>query len=101
MADSLFAELKPILHPEVRITTDENPRYPGWLAPHFPKADHRKHKGRRGCAVGQGELKKNGRDPLFDLDHTCAMIRANINRLFRRTWCTTKKPERLAAHLAL
>jgi hypothetical protein len=29
------------------------------------------------------------------------MLRANINRLFRRTWCTTKKPERLEQHLAV
>jgi hypothetical protein len=49
--------------------------------------------------VGQGELKKVGRDPLFSLNHTCAMLRANLNRLFRRTWCTTKRIDRLEAHL--
>ena len=51
--------------------------------------------------MGQGELKKIGFDPLFDLNHTAAMIRANINRLFRRTWCTTKRADRLEAHLEL
>jgi hypothetical protein len=29
------------------------------------------------------------------------MLRANINRLFRRTWCTTKKKEGLMQHLAV
>jgi hypothetical protein len=29
------------------------------------------------------------------------MTRANMNRLFRRTWCTTKLPARLADHLAI
>ena len=29
------------------------------------------------------------------------MMRANINRLFRKTWCTTKKPERLIDHIEL
>jgi hypothetical protein len=29
------------------------------------------------------------------------MLRANINRLFRRTWCTTKKPECLRQHIAV
>jgi hypothetical protein len=29
------------------------------------------------------------------------MLRANINRLFRRTWCTTKKKERLEQHLTV
>ena len=51
--------------------------------------------------TGQGELKKVVYDPIFSLNHTCAMLRANINRLVRKTWCTTKKPERLAMHITL
>lgn len=46
-------------------------------------------------------MKKVRFDPLFSLNHTCAMLRANINRLFRRTWCTTKVPENLGAHIAM
>ena len=46
-------------------------------------------------------FKKVKFDPLFSLNHTFAMLRANVNRLFRKTWCTTKKPQRLADHLAL
>jgi hypothetical protein len=65
----------------------------------FPGAEHARHLGGRGCITGQGELKKLRFDPLFSLNHTCAMLRANINRLFRRTWCTTKKKERLEQHL--
>ena len=51
--------------------------------------------------TGQGELKKLRFDPLFSLNHTCAMLRANINRLFRRTWCTTKKAACLKRHVAV
>jgi hypothetical protein len=29
------------------------------------------------------------------------MTRANVNRLFRKTWCTTKLPKRLADHFAI
>jgi hypothetical protein len=29
------------------------------------------------------------------------MLRANVNRLFRRTWCTTKKAQALVHHLAI
>jgi hypothetical protein len=29
------------------------------------------------------------------------MFRANVNRLFRRTWCMTKNREALADHLAM
>jgi hypothetical protein len=101
MAASLLAEIRPLVSPRAKVTTDQNPKYPAWLRPHFPAITHVAVKGRRGCIVGQGELKKIGFDPLFSLNHTCAMIRANINRLFRRTWCTTKRPDRLLAHLEL
>lgn len=98
---SLFEELKPLLSSEVVIKSDQNPHYAPDVAQGFPKARHQTYKGRRGCVVGQGELKRGGFDPLFSLNHTCAMLRANINRLFRRTWCTTKLKERLALHIAL
>ena len=81
--------------------SDQNPHYPGDVKRHFPECEHRTFKGRRGAIVGQGELKKIGFDPLFCLNHTCAMIRDNVNRLKRKTWATTKKAQRLAAHLVL
>jgi transposase-like protein len=96
---SLFTELAPIIHPNAKITSDQNPKYPVWIKSHFPNAQHKTVKGKRGCIVGQGELKKIGFDPLFDFNHTAAMLRANINRLVRRTWCTTKRLDRLIAHI--
>ncbi|MFK7856606.1 MAG: hypothetical protein AB8B79_20995, partial [Granulosicoccus sp.] len=36
---------------------------------------------------------------LFSVNHSFANIRAKVNRLNRRTWCTTKLPERLADHI--
>ena len=98
-ARTLFLRLQRTLDPEVRILSDQNPRYPGWVHRHWPQARHECVKGRRGCVVGQGELKRGGWDPLFSLNHSAAMLRANLNRLFRRTWCTTKRRDRLAAHL--
>jgi len=100
-ARQLFSELKDAIDPKAKISTDQNPKYPSWLNPYFPHASRKVYKGRRGCIVGQGELKKIGFDPLFSLNHTAAMIRANVNRLMRRTWCTTKKADRLLAHLYL
>ena len=97
----LFKHLKPIVHVKAQIKTDENPHYHNDVKKHFPVSRHITYKGRKGAIVGQGELKKIGFDPLFDLNHTCATLRARMNRLFRRTWCTTKKPERLDLHLAL
>lgn len=99
--EALFERIKPWVAPGATVKSDENPHYGPEVKRWFPKSPYVRHKGRRGSVVGQGELKKIGFDPLFSLNHTCAMLRANVNRLFRRTWCTTKKRERLAAHLAL
>lgn len=98
---SMFRELRRIVHPEACFSSDENPYYPKYLREFFPKATHTRHPGGRGCVAGQGELKKLTFDPLFSLNHTCAMMRANINRLFRRTWCTSKTIEGLRNHIAL
>ena len=96
---ALFAELKPYASPQAIWRSDENPHYPWHLRGSHPEATHIRYKGGRGCIAGQGELKKLQFDPLFALNHTCAMLRANLNRLFRRTWCTTKKIEGLIDHL--
>ena len=74
------------------IKSDLAPRYPKYVRDYFPDTLHKTTKGRRGCVVGQGELKAGGFDPIFTLNHTCAMVRDNIKRMSRRTWCTTKSP---------
>ena len=92
-------ELAPALE---RLKSDECPRYPKVVSEVFANpVTHETHKGRRGCVVGQGELKRGGFDPLFSLNHTCAMIRDNIKRLSRRTWATTKRIERLKFFLSI
>ncbi len=77
------------------LRSDECPRYPPAARRYFPQLKHERYKGRRGCVVGQGELKRGGFDPLFSLNHTCAMFRDHVKRLSRRTWCTTKNSDRL------
>ncbi|MCX6107926.1 MAG: hypothetical protein NTY08_19020 [Proteobacteria bacterium] len=80
------------------LKSDKCTRYPGYVKKIFGKQlKHETHKGRKGCVVGQGELKRGGRDPLFALNHTCAMFRDRIKRLSRRTWCTTKRVDRLGS----
>ena len=97
----LFKEIRPLLATGATFKSDENPHYVNDVKKYLPYVAHETFKGRKGCVTGQGELKRGGFDPLFSLNHTCAMLRANVNRLFRKTWCTTKKPERLAFHVAL
>ena len=98
---ALLSTLTPAVSPSAVWRSDENPHYPTHLKRCHPDAIHQTTPGRRGCVVGQGELKKIGFDPLFSLNHTCAMLRANLNRLFRRTWCTTKTRQGLIDHLSI
>jgi len=95
----LFENIKDTIKKDALIKSDEHHLYPQFVKKFFPLADHKQHKGERGCVVGQGELKKVHFDPLFMLNHSCAMFRANINRLVRKTWCTTKDPKSLKDHL--
>ena len=87
--------------PEVTITSDSHLSYPSLIRKHVPGAIHIQVESRKGCVVGQGELKEGAYDPMFPFNHTAAMLRANISRLVRRTWCTTKRPDRLKMHIAI
>ncbi len=95
----LLTNLKGLVCETVLIKSDQNPHYPKVVKTIFPKAIHETTPGLRGCVVGQGELKATSWDPIFSLNHTAAMLRANLNRLFRRTWCTTKNQRGLKDHL--
>jgi len=99
--NELFRNLQSTVHPQATFESDENPHYPKFVKRYFKNATHLRHPGQRGAVTGQGELKKIRFDPLFSLNHTCAMLRANLNRLFRKTWCTTKTIEGLIDHLSL
>ena len=94
-------ELKELVLPNAIIRSDSNPHYIEDVKRIFPHASHERVLGKRGAVTGQGELKKTKFDPLFSLNHTCAMFRAHVGRLIRKTWNTTKKRENLAHHLAI
>ena len=97
--EKLFSGLPSFTIPNLKIESDEHKFYPEMVEKTFPEAEYRQFKGEKGSVAGQGELKKVYYDPLFSINHTCAMLRANVNRLIRKTWCTTKKRERLKDHL--
>lgn len=97
----LFEKIQPYVSKNCLIKSDMNPHYEKDVREFFPNSRYRQFKGLRGSSSGQGELKKTGRDPLYSLNHTCAMFRANVNRLLRKTWCTTKRSDQLRAHLLL
>ena len=93
LLNQLLKDLKDCTHKKTVFHTDKSQHYSKPIKYHFPMATHNTTKGRRGCVVGQGELKRGGHDPLFSLNHTYAMFRDNLKTLSRRTWCTVKKVE--------
>lgn len=99
--ENLFSTISPAIAPNALVESDEHKRYPEIVGKYLPQREYKRYPGGRGCIAGQGELKKLHYDPLFILNHTCAMLRSRINRLIRKTWCTTKRPGRLQMHLEI
>jgi len=99
--ERLFSEVAPLMHVNARIKSDEHQRYRVVIKKHLPSAEHLSFKSERATVAGQGELKKGGFDPIFTVNHSCAMLRANLSRLVRKTWNTTKSVERLRDHLEI
>lgn len=99
--ERMFCELAPLMHCHVTIKSDEHQRYGAVIRKHLPYAKHLTFKSERARVAGQGELKKGGFDPIFTVNHSCAMLRANVSRLIRKTWNTTKRVDRLKDHLEI
>lgn len=102
----LFENLKKSINKSpLTITTDAHPLYPKLIRKYFPNSKHiqvvsRDHLKKKRELVYTAERKKIF-DPMFALNQRCAMLRADIRRLTRRSWCTTKKIENLRKHLEL
>lgn len=95
----LFDKISPVVHPLAEIRSDEHRAYAGFVQKFFPDSRYTQFKGERSTVAGQGEMKKVHYDPLFYINQTCATLRASINRLIRRTWCTSKRMDMLQNHI--
>ena len=101
----VFEALKPKLsHLPIIIKSDANPSYLKIVTKYFPGITYLQYnqaeKKRRLDRLHE-KLTKKRFDPLFAVNHKCALLRSHIKRLTRRSWCTTKKPENLQLHLDL
>lgn len=94
----LLSDMCPIYTGVVRDTLQM--AHPSHESPSL-KVTYQQVKGGRSNGRGQGELKNLFFDPLFSLNHVCAMLRGGVSRLIRMTWCTTKKFENLLHHLRI
>lgn len=86
------------------IRSDSNWSYNKIVNTYFPMTEYIQHnqaeKKRHQDRLHE-RLHKKRYDPLFKINHKCALLRSHIKRLTRRSWCTTKKPENLQLHLDL
>lgn len=101
MRKRVLNDASTLLSPTVLIESDEHIRYAAEISQVLPAATHMQHPSVRGSLTAQGELKRTGFDPLFAINHTLAMMRDNIKRFARRTWCTTKRQSALDDIIAI
>lgn len=87
------------------IKSDAHPVYRKIVKSYFPdclyKQFARKNKKDKLRERMHENLHKKRYDPIFVVNHKCAVLRDRIKRLVRRSWCTTKKVENLQLHLDL
>lgn len=100
----LFEEVRSRLaEPPQKVITDGAPIYKTLVKEYFPEAEHQ-------VVISRGQKEKKRErlfelkhkkvfDPMFALNQRCAKLRANIRRLTRRSWCTTKRVDHLYYHL--
>jgi hypothetical protein len=98
---TMFDEIYPFVDEFSEIRSDEHNLYPSFVSQYFPKSFYKRFPSIKGCVAGQGELKRSARDPLFGINHKFAMMRDDINRLVRRSWCVTQSVEMLQHHLEI
>lgn len=87
-----------------KVLSDAKPSYRKFVEEFFPSAIYRTYsradKDRHRDRLHE-KIHKRAFDPLFQLNQRCALLRSQIRRLTRRSWCTTKKIENLQGHLDL
>lgn len=99
--EKTFSNLRTITSPFAKIRSDEHKSYEVFVRNYFPNAKYEQFKSIKGCVAGQGELKKTRHDPIFEINHTMATLRAGISTLVRKTWAVTQDPKRLQGHLEI
>lgn len=102
--ERLFASLTFQKAPRV-VRTDQSPFYKKLVKRYFPNSIHETFSSRELVRKKKELLFLNQEkklfDPLFPLNQRCAMLRHDIKRLARRSWCTTKRPDRLETVLRI
>lgn len=99
-----FAETSAYLdRPPKMIKSDAHPVYRKLVTEYFPQIQYEQHsrkpKKDKLRERLHEKLHKKRFDPLFAINHKCALLRDRTKKLARRNWCTPKKVENLQLHL--
>ncbi len=101
--EELFTDLKKAYGPsssKIKFVSDSKSAYKPYVERHFGDSTYERVLSRK---VEQPDLMANKKrfDPMFALNQRCAKLRADIRRLTRKSWCTTKLIANLQRHLNL
>jgi len=83
------------------IMSDKHPDYPAIIKKVVPYADHQAVKRTEVVPLSTSADRKNPDATMFTLNYTAAKIRHDLSRMARKVWVTTKRKDRLQAHLDL
>lgn len=99
---ALFNLLPQDFKPHV-VASDGKKAYSGLIQDRFPEVPHSVFIKKKTKVTEMPFLNQQKKkfDPLFSVNHRCAMIRSDLKRFVRRSWCTSKKLENLLGHLTI
>jgi transposase-like protein len=83
------------------VVSDKQAEYPGFIKKVLPHAKHEAVRRTERAPWLRSADRSNSSDALFTLNYTAAKIRHDLSRMARKVWVTTKRRERLQAHLDL
>jgi hypothetical protein len=86
---------------KILIITDKKTDYPAAVAKWVPNAEIQQVKRVERLSTKVTVDRKNENDAMFTLNYTASKIRHDMSRMMRKVWVTTKKADRLQAHLDL
>lgn len=93
--ETVFETVNKCSKENMTIVSDSHLAYPNIIQDKVP------HAKLETVVSGQLNRKYKQHDKMFMINHTCALLRNDISRLFRKSWTTTKKAECLQLHLYL
>jgi hypothetical protein len=100
--EDVLRQVKLVARDQITIVSDAKRSYPAEVKRWVPHAEFQAVTSRVGRRkLSQQANRRNQDDAMFALNLACAKIRHDMSRMARKSCVTTKKAERLQAHLDL